>query len=209
MILLVSGSTRTVREYLDNVYLGVLLTPSDWARLPTKGTVWACDNAAFTNFDPKAYRDMLKKIRGRDDCLWVTVPDVVANHAATLHRWHLWAPEVRHAGQTPAFVCQDGCKVGDVPWDDRYGMAVFIGGSTRYKLSADAVQIVQLANDRGVWTHMGRVNTVRRIKYAHTIGCRSFDGSQHSKWGRTHIPKTLAYLAELDRQHGLEMERSA
>ena len=29
---------------------------------------------------------------------------------------------------------------------------------------------------------MGRVSTARRIRYAHSIGCTSFDSSRYSRW---------------------------
>ena len=33
---------------------------------------------------------------------------------------------------------------------------------------------------RGLWIHMGRVNSLRRLAYAASIGCHSIDGTQ---WG--------------------------
>jgi hypothetical protein len=33
------------------------------------------------------------------------------------------------------------------------------------------------ARRRGVWTHMGRVNSERRLRYAALIGCQSADGT--------------------------------
>lgn len=195
MILMVSGGTKTVRRYQGHPNLGVLLTPAAGNKPPDMGTRWACDNAAFSGFDEMAFRRMLDRISDRNDCEWVTAPDVVADHRATLERWAVWADEICRAGQRPAFVAQDGCQ--EVPAD---AVALFIGGSTKWKLGRDAAELVAEANRRGLWTHIGRVNTGSRLKHAHRVGATSVDGSQFSRWSETHIPRALGILWALDRQ---------
>jgi hypothetical protein len=46
--------------------------------------------------------------------------------------------------------------------------------------------------------HMGRVNSIRRMVYAWSIGCTSFDGSKFSRFGDTYIRPTLRVLAALN-----------
>lgn len=196
MHVLVSGATKTVYRLLKrHSNLGVLITPDAWQTLPPVGTVWAADNAAFSGFDDATYRRMLARLEERPDCAWVTAPDVVGDAAATMALWREWAPLLRARGLRPALVAQDGLTVGAVPWRD-VG-AVFIGGTTRYKLGEAAAQIVGEACRRGLWAHMGRVNSVRRILFAAAIGCRSIDGSAFSKWSETHLPWALRVAQQI------------
>ena len=62
-----------------------------------------------------------------------------------------------------------------MPWDDFD--ALFIGGTTDWKLGDGAAQLVREAKRRGKWVHMGRVNSLRRMIYAESIGCDSADGT--------------------------------
>lgn len=82
-------------------------------------------------------------------------------------------------------------------WEDIE--ALFIGGDTRFKFSPIIAEIVQTARRRGVWIHMGRVNSVRRLEYACAIGCDSCDGS-----GMARFPDSVfdASPHELDRANG-------
>lgn len=199
MILLVSGGTRTVKRLIQHPNLGVLITPSAGNSPPPVGVYWACDNSAFTGFDHAKFRQMLKKIKDRPDCRWVACPDVVGDHEATLKLWHENVRLILDHGQLAAFVAQDGCTVESLPWGA--GMsAVFIGGTTRWKLGSEAARIVHEANRRMLPTHMGRVNTLRRLMLAQTLGVTTVDGSSFSKWSETYIPRSLDYLAQLDRQ---------
>lgn len=187
--LLVSGATATVERLLaTNLNLGILLTPRAGNKAPEWGTVWAADNGCFTGFDDQQFRAFLKRIKDRNDCKFVCSPDVVANHEETLGLWPKWSEIIRANGLRPAFVAQDGCTVRTVPWD---AGAIFIGGSTRYKLGESAAEILAEAHWRGRWTHMGRVNTGRRILYAAALGVDSVDGSSFSKWANTHLPWAL------------------
>lgn len=189
MIILVSGATRTVAEIGKHPNLGVLLTPRDRNVAPPRGTIWAADNSAFNGFDPDRFRNFLRRIKGRDDCLWVACPDVVGDAEATMRMWPTWSEVIRSHGHVPALVAQDGLTASAVPWKE-VG-AVFIGGSTRYKLGESAAQIVGEARRRNLWTHMGRVNSARRLLFAAAIGCLSVDGSGFSRFSETHLPWAL------------------
>lgn len=192
MYILVSGATTTVRAMLPmNPNLGVLLTPNDGNAAPPAGVVWAADNSAFKDFQVPKFLRFLARIAERRDCLFVCAPDVVANHAETLKRWQVWNGVIRACGLRAAFVAQDGCAPSDVPWDK--AGAVFIGGGedNRYKLGPEAAAIIAEANRRGLWTHMGRVNSARRIRYALALGVDSVDGSSFSMHPATHLPWAL------------------
>ena len=122
-------------------------------------------------------------------------PDVVANAARTLKAlFEAWEPFI-HKKQLPvAFVGQDGLRLQDVPWDSLE--AIFIGGSTAWKLGPVARTLVAYAKARGKWGHMGRVNSQRRIRYAREIGCDSIDGTSHSRWPQQFIPTFLRLMAQ-------------
>lgn len=203
MFILVSGATRTVQKLMaQHRNLGVLVTPMDGNAFPPPSTVWAADNAAFSGFDEARFRQFLNKLEKRPDCRWVCAPDVVGDAVETLRLWREWAPRIRERGLTPALVAQDGLTVSGTPWDE-VG-AIFVGGTTRYKTGEAAAEIVAEANRRGLWTHMGRVNTAPRILFAAAIGCRSVDGSGFSKWSATHLPWALRLARQIPLGLGTE-----
>jgi hypothetical protein len=49
--------------------------------------------------------------------------------------------------------------------------------TTAWKLGEACRVIVAEAKRRGVWVHMGRVNSLKRMRYAESIGCDSADGT--------------------------------
>jgi hypothetical protein len=190
VLLLLTKAEGTLMRY-PHPNLGRLVQPRHYDNMAATvrhGRPWAADNDCFQGLDPHAYRTMLHTIPAGG--LFVTVPDVVADHAATVRRWARWAPYVRSLGHRPAFVAQDGChRWSQVPDDAE---ALFVGGTTVYKLSDTVAGLVAEANRRGLWTHMGRVNTRRRIRYAKSIGCRSVDGTAFARFTDAHIGWGLA-----------------
>lgn len=178
MILLVTTSHPDCVAY----GCGRLVQPrhtSSVEKTAAAGIVWAADNDCFQGLDEAAFRKMLARIARLPGCRFVTAPDVVADHAATLDRWASWSETIREHGQPPAFVLQDGCPAGWYPPD---AAAVFVGGSTAYKLGADAAASVAAAKAAGLWAHMGRVNSNRRLAYAASIGCDSADGTKYARF---------------------------
>ncbi len=197
--MLVSGATRTVEKYKGNPFLGRLLTPAGWHSvegLATSGLPWAADNAAFSGFDEPRYTRMIDRIVGRAGCLFVTAPDVVADAKATLKLFRRWRPVLAGKGLPVAFVAQDGQERLRTPWDEID--ALFLGGTTDWKLGEGAKALAEEARARGRWLHMGRVNTRKRIRVAHAWGCDSIDGSGFSRWSESKIPKGLRWINECE-----------
>ncbi len=155
------------------------------------GIPWAADNGAFSGFDSRRWQRMVMNLAGVHGCLFVTVPDVVSDHEATLELWNEWAPFVRIAFPA-AFVLQNGATVDNVPWDELD--AVFIGGCTDWKLGPEARDIVRHAKSLGKWVHMGRVNSEKRIAYARSIECDSVDGSGWAKFRDAMMPRGFRAL---------------
>lgn len=126
------------------------------------GLPWAADNCAFGDkFDADKLLTWLPQmIPFRSTCLFVAVPDVVGDSAATLARWAEWIP--RLTGWPLAFVCQDGLRPEQIPVECT---VIFIGGTTEWKLSEYAIDCIRWAQANGKGVHIGRVNWGRR--YAH------------------------------------------
>lgn len=189
-----------IRDHGHPPNVGILSSPRCvYMDAHEKGFPWAADNDAFLAWDEKAYTYMLERITGMTGCLFVVVPDIVGDAAATLKRFHEWAPRVRESGQPLAFVVQDGIGDHPPPWDEID--ALFIGGAKdpvhgdRFKLGEEVAELVQEAKRRGLWVHMGRVNTHRRIRYAASIGCDSFDDTNFSMFRQVKLPKALRVAA--------------
>lgn len=173
---------------------GRLLSPRQFSRAAdtaAAGIPWAADNDCFQELDVVAYRDMLYAIHGLPGCKFVVAPDVVTDWRVTRERFDEWADELSACWQPIAYVAQDGQPKDQVPWP--YIDCLFIGGSTTYKLSAEAEQLGRQAKHRGLWLHMGRVNSRKRFDYARAIGCDSVDGSSFSKWRDRWLPDALEW----------------
>lgn len=202
MILLVSGATATTRRFPGHQHLGWLLTPRNGNSLlavRAAGVPWAADNDCYGQLDKTAYVRMLKRMASVDlaRLLFVTVPDVVADAAATMLRWRLWQPVLAYYGLPAAFVAQDGQQIADVPWSQM--AALFVGGTTRFK-EAESGFLITEAKRRGLWVHAGRVNTLRRAELMGALGVDSIDGTCFSRFPDKFVPwmlRTLPY-----KQHG-------
>lgn len=163
-------------------YFGMLCTWADGAH-PCHADFcnipWAADNFAFSGFDAVKFMRRLEAWQEwRDTCLWVAVPDVVGNAAATWERFEEWANPISTMGYPLALVAQDGLENMEVQWE-RFS-ALFIGGSTAWKLSGVCAEIIKQAQLQGKWVHMGRVNSARRLNYAMSLRCDSVDGSGYA-----------------------------
>lgn len=179
MKLLIDNSPAKI-ERLSAVYDfvgGQLLTPL--TRYSNAGGMFGIDNGAFSRFDRKSFAGLLERERcNRDRCAFVALPDVVGAARRTLEAFDYWAEQI--ANWPLALVCQDGVEDLPIPWV-RLG-AVFIGGSTDWKLSKSAADVIKAAQLMGVYTHVGRVNTPERWERFEQLGVDSCDGSGVSRF---------------------------
>jgi hypothetical protein len=189
MMILVHASPTTLAPYRSE-NLGVLCSPRRVYGDEMRGWSWAADNDAFSHWDEGRYRDMLMRLEGRKGCLFVTAPDVVGDATETLRRFALWRSAL--AAFPVALVAQDG--LGIPPWEEFD--ALFIGGTTEWKMGEQAARLVREAKHRGKWVHMGRVNSYKRGRYARWLGCDSIDGSQFSWFRDTKLPSYLNSLRQ-------------
>jgi hypothetical protein len=199
MIMLVSGATKTVRRLQASPHLGVLVVPGN-GNGPIGNLPLALDNGAFGGFDERKFLAMLERQREHAErAAWVTCPDVVCDHAATLALFDVWQPRIAAMGFKVAFVAQNGCDVDGVPWDRI--ACLFIGGDDAYKLSSSP--LMREAKRRGKWVHVGRVNSYKRLRWAHAAGADSVDGTSVSMFSERWLPEFLWLLDGLDRQTDL------
>jgi hypothetical protein len=195
MLILVHTAHPQAVEHSGDGF-GRLLSPRQFARAAdtaAAGIPWAADNDCFQGLDPLAYVRMLDAIKGLSGCLFVTVPDVVGDWHATAELFELWHPAVQRRGLPVGLVAQDG--LAPIWLDKQWHRldCLFIGGTTEFKLSAEAERFAREAQDRGKWVHMGRVNSRKRFDYARQIGCHSVDGSKFSRWRDRWLPNALTW----------------
>lgn len=216
MLLLATTDHEYVAK-LEHPRLGRLVQPRSFPRVrdtAEAGIPWAADNDAFGGFRPAPFAHMAQQLAGLPGCRFVAVPDQlrcqrcaspaercacddyqpVGDLAGTHERFEAWAPRLAELGLPLAFVLQNGQPVDTVPWDRI--AAVFVGGDDLWKMGDQAAGIVREAKRRGLWAHMGRVNTRQRIRYAKSIGCDSVDGTGWTKWRTRNLPDGLKWVSE-------------
>lgn len=175
--------------------IGALLTPFSQRNAPSQDWLWAADNGCFAEkWDEETWLRWLQMKQNPSTALFATVPDVVADHSATVARWNRYAPKVKSLGYKTAFVLQDGAEPQTIPFSEID--ALFIGGSTEYKMSEQARQLVAIAQSQGKWIHMGRVNSRRRMQLAFEWGCDSVDGTYLAFGPDKNTPRLIRMLKD-------------
>jgi hypothetical protein len=176
-------------EAKDLMPIGILVQPATARYLDDKeyGTQniypWVgIDNGCFSPLGRKCFTmdrylgliERTLELWG-DHVLFATARDVPEDWKGTLKLSLPMLPILRRAGVPAAIALQDGATVNNVPWDECD--AVFIGGSTAWKLGEQAKAISIEARRRRKWSHMGRVNSMQRIRIAQSFQCGSADGT--------------------------------
>ena len=157
--------------------IGVMLSFNAGKQARHGHSVFAADNGCFAQgekYSDEKFLQWLEKL-DRKNCLFAAAPDVVGCAVGTRKRGYPMLPKIRNLGFKAAFIVQDGETAEEIKWDQLD--AIFVGGTTRWKLSQAAAAIVAEAKRRGKWVHMGRVNSFKRMRLAAAIGCDSVDGT--------------------------------
>lgn len=198
--------------------VGLLVQPGNRYDLQVhRYPTWAGDNGAFTKvaggFSAEKFRAMLRRpalLAARARCLFVAAPDklvvlpdgvVIGDARGTLEQFKAWALEIRELGYPVALVAQNGLEtmLDEVPWD--LVDVLFIGGSTEWKIGGHAQTCIAEARRRGKRTHMGRVNSYRRMKIAQDMGCDTADGTFLAFGPTKNLPRLLTWLNRLETDH--------
>jgi hypothetical protein len=218
MMYLANPSTPRVRDAMAAGRIGTIMTPAQGNRLPADAA-FAIDNGCGPGRNgqagcgypgDRAYLEMLSRLsaQARRRCLFAVAPDVLCDAAATLKRLDRFYAAIRcWFGLPVAFVAQDGLERLDVPWCSFD--VLFIGGSTEWKLGPGARALTAEAKARGKRVHMGRVNSLRRLRYADAIGCDSADGTFLAFGPNVNLPPLLGWLRAVNDQRPLWTQTGA
>jgi hypothetical protein len=195
-------STPKVRAAMQAGLLGCIVTPKQGNKIPD-GVRYCADNGAFGKGYPgdDAWWAWLSKLPV-ELCEFAVAPDVVADAAATLARSAPWMPRIRALGLPVAFVAQDGLEDHVVPWDQFD--VLFIGGSTDWKLGEASRHLITEAKTRGKRVHLGRVNSLKRLRYGELVGCDTADGTYIAFGPDVNLPRLLGWLETVNSQMTLE-----
>jgi hypothetical protein len=193
IVLLDTSEDLTVASVeLGGLPVEQLLTPLTRFLPQQPESRFAIDNGAYAGFDASAFRALLVREKQRRHlCRFVAVPDVVGSGRRTLELYDHWRHDLH--GWPLAFVAQDGTEELPMPWP--YLDAVFVGGSTRWKMSGSAVQTIRAAQAFGKWVHVGRINTPGRFEYFDQLGVDSIDGTGLARY--SHMREKIAQRHEV------------
>jgi len=161
-------------------YIGLIMTPRTWhmAKLEKHELLWAGDNDCYSGkFNPAVFTKWLQdNVEWSKRCLFVACPDVIYDAKATLRLFNKWHDIIRGFGYPTAIVLQDGMTEDQIKELDVE--AVFLGGSTDWKMGQEALKLLNIAKELGLYRHIGRVNSLKRLR--HFIGfADSFDGTDY------------------------------
>lgn len=185
--------------------LGVMLSFNVGKQRLLGHHTFAVDNGCFANpgaYSDQGYFEYLSRLDS-SQCLFAAAPDVVGDAEQTRLRSYPVLQKIRELGFKAAHVIQDGETPEQVQWDKLD--AIFIGGTTSWKLGIDAQAIVTEAKQRNKWVHMGRVNSYKRIRYAAAIGCDSCDGTFLAFAPNKNEERMLKWLRQVKQQPTLEL----
>lgn len=165
MIWLSGCDNPDVAHLRDHERLGLIVRPDSYGLAETlRWDRWAADNGAFPNgCDFERWKHWLPWL-SPDDCLFAVAPDVPFDWAGTVDLFPAGAHIIEEIGYPLAIAAQDGATTRDVPWQSL--ACLFIGGTTDWKISDDARRLADEARARGLWVHMGRINTEQRFRLA-------------------------------------------
>jgi len=140
-----------------------------------EGRYWVCDNEVYTRgFEPDRFFDYLETLLSYSrTCLFAVCPDVVGDAEATRKLYGKYAARIKTIIGRVAFVSQDGQCANELPGFD----ALFIGGTTEWKMSPAADACIREAKRLGKWVHVGRVNSLTRMRHFKVMEVNSVDGT--------------------------------
>ena len=168
------------------------------------GGRYAIDNGAFSRFREDKFRSVIHRHKADMDlCLFVAMPDVVGDARRTLEVFPFWYEHL--AAWPKALVAQDGIEDLAIPWE--LLDAIFIGGTTEFKMSDAAAGVIKAAQILGKHVHIGRVNTPKRFLHFEKLGADTCDGSGCARFdwmidaiGNRHFNDMPLFDSELDQR---------
>lgn len=185
--------TRRNLEAMRTAQWRLLMTPDTLNRNGWTRPVWddgtaapyALDNGAWGAFSRNEVWDEDTFRRALDVCGpgadWVVVPDIVAGGLESLRKTEQWMPRIPFR---KLIALQDGMSADDIRPLLSNDVGLFLGGSTEWKLRT-LPYWGGFSKRYGVYLHVGRVNTVRRIRQCALAPAHSFDGTSASRFAKS------------------------
>jgi hypothetical protein len=180
-----ASRTGTRRSLVLFAEWGWRLLVSARGVLRSEGLPYAIDNGAWTAFnrgepfDAEAFRRAVALLgRGAE---WIAVPDVVGDSRGTMEAFDAWAPYL--SAYPRMLVLQDKMTPADVDRLDKCHKlhGIFLGGSSEWK-DKTIPMWADYARSRALVCHVGRVNTLRRLRACVESRVDSVDGSGVSRF---------------------------
>ena len=214
MIFLSGVTNAAIEDRLIALGIGLLVTPHMAGGGPKRIPLfpcWAADNGCFSDrWTEMPWLDWLATLP-TDGCLFAVAPDVYPDAQASLDRGLQYADLIRSMGFPVAIVAQDGAENIRYPWDEFD--CLFIGGAKtanpkdEWKISPQAEQVCRAARNAGKWVHMGRVNSLRRMERARSMGVQSCDGTFIKHGPEINLKRMARFLQLLAATPALPMDR--
>lgn len=199
MLYLATASGPKVVEAMKAGELGQMITPLA-GNAPIPRVVKAYDNGCFSNrWTEKRWLDKLHSL-DPSEYLFAVVPDVVCDAKETDRLWKQWSGVVESAGFRPAYVTQNGCR--GIPDN---AQCVFTGGDNPWKLGGRARRLMREGWRGGLWTHMGRVNSLKRLRIAANDGYDSVDGTLLAFGPDVNLPKLLRWMETITSENRVDL----
>lgn len=182
-----------------------------WRLMVSRAGVWrtegfeqiAADNGAWADyragreFDDDAYDrflDWLARQLLTPD--WLVLPDIVAAGPRSLALSMRYLNRCLSVGPLVLIAVQDGMTLDDLAPLVGPSVGIFLGGSTEWKIATMAMWGGFCA-ERGVYYHVARVNSTKRMALAAAAGAHSIDGSSVSRYAVT-APKLASAARQAD-----------
>ena len=152
-----------------------------WGQMPDRP--FAIDNGAYgffkqdTPFNDEKFLALLEKYGHL--CDWTVIPDKVGDAAETFKMFDVWHSRLEK--YKCLFVVQDGMAEAQVEALLPLVGGIFVGGTTEWKKET-IPRWAQLCKRHDKICHVGRVNTIRRIRFCRANGVDSIDGSGVSRF---------------------------
>lgn len=141
------------------------------------------DHKAERDFDSDAFDRFLDWIAEHAP-EWIVLPDIVAGGLRSLELSVRWSNRCLSVSPMALIAVQDGMIDADVAPLVGPKIGVFLGGSTPWKISTMAAW-GEFCRLHGIYYHVARANTGKRIAMAVAAEADSFDGSSASRYALT------------------------
>lgn len=170
--------TRNLVERIAAAGWGFLTSPEQPKTRPP--LPYILDNGAWSAFQRGERIDESRFARHLDalgaDAVAVVVPDVVCDAQATREATERWLSRVLDAAPTALVAVQNGMTADDVAPLLGPRVGLFVGGDVPWK-EATASTWAALAHEHRAWCHVGRVNSVTRMRIMRAADVDSVDGN--------------------------------